>query len=82
MGHEGRCSQLSLHLIPPALSAQLTIARLLLHNSIRIPLSFSGDSSSDAQLSSFSILIVPLYTSNLVILAVLWSTIVCGRLYQ
>jgi len=71
MGHEGRYSQLSPHLIPPALSAQLTIVRLLLHNSIGIPLLFSSDSSIDAELSTFSILIVPLYTLNMAILAFL-----------
>ena len=64
MVHEGKCNQLSPHLIQPALSVQLTIARSLLHNSMGIPLSIVGDSDSNAELPSFSILIVPLDPTN------------------
>ena len=64
MGHEGRYSQLYPHLNPPTLSVQLPFARLLLHSSMGIPLSIVGDSDSNAELPSFSILIVPLDPTN------------------
>ena len=64
MGHEGRCSQLYPHLNPPALSVQLTFARLLLHSSNWVPLSVLGDSGSNAELATLGILIVPLDPAN------------------